>query len=260
MTTPPDRSGSAAGGFEELLREAEELRQQFEAGQDPSAEYAAQDDSGAVQVTIDGQGRVTDVELDRDWEDVVGVDGLGSAVLEAVNNAILQRVAAWETAVAEPGSMPPRAADAGRGRVPDRDAPRPRPAPDPTGGRQVPASAAPTDPAQVLNWLENLGTELEGFERRLSTRLQQETVGRSPGHHVTVTLTGGQVSSIDLDRRWLGRGVHPLRLGEEIQGAFQSAYERDGGTSLEALLGDGPLGSLYALGNDPQKLWGRLAD
>lgn len=264
MTTP-DRPGSIGSEFEELAREAEELRQAFAAGQDPSAEYSAQDDSGTVQITVDGRGRVSKVQVDRDWEDVVGVEGLGPAVLDAVNNAVMQRLAAWEIAVADPGNASGAGGGGTRGRPAGGGASRTRPPaappPDRTAQqRQVPGSATPTDPAQVLAWLENFDAELDRFERRLTSRLHEETVGRSPGHHVTVTLTGGQVSAIDIDQRWLDRGAHPHRLGEEIRGAFEAAYERGGDVSFESLLGDSPLGKLYALGNDPRRMWGRLAD
>lgn len=246
--------GGALNDLEELRREAETLQRRYAAGQDPSAHYVGEDGTGVVRVTVGGDGRVADVEIDRAWRDAVG-EGLGAAVLEAISDAGMRRLASWGEAVADDrrgqGAAP--AADARPGRTStatSQTAPRPAAGTDDAEARQA--------VEELLSMLEGVESELDELERNLGARMQRQVVGRGPSNMVTVTMTGdGQVANIELNRRFLEQS-HDRRITQELLSAFKAAYERVGTLSLDAVLGDGQLAKLYALGSDPAALLRRL--
>lgn len=241
-----------ADDLRELLRDAEGLKRQFAAGQSSAAQHHGQDSTGAVRVTADGDGRVTDIRIDSSWRQTVGATGLGAAVLEAVADASIRRLTAWGEAVAD---APPRPGSAPEAR-PERT--------DGTPGTTPRQPALPDGPEarQTMHelhvFLDGVEAELDEFEQRVDQRVNQQVVGRGPTHMVTVTVTGaGEVTGVDIRRRFLDRTDEP-GIARELRAAFNAAYDRVGTLSIAALLGDGQLAKLHALGNDPLELLRRL--
>ncbi|MGH3899026.1 MAG: YbaB/EbfC family nucleoid-associated protein [Pseudonocardiaceae bacterium] len=250
-STAPGAPGSMFHDLGELRREAEDLQRCLAI--DPAALYRGSDGSGSVAVTVDSEGRVTDVRLERSWRQAVGEQALGAAVLEAVADAGMQRLAAWGADVAAV------AAD-GHGLHLPRDpalrenssamAVRPVMAAD--GGQTRQAVQ------ELVSLLQGVEAELDDLERRTDRRLAQNVAGVSPNHLVKVTVTGGgQVTDVSLQPRFLKR-TDDAGIARELRSAFQTAYGRVGSLGLQGLLGDGPLARLHALGQDPAGLLGRL--
>lgn len=241
----PTVEGSAFGDLEELRREAEALRRSFARGQDPDARHHGRDGTGSVHVTVGGDGRVVDVQLDRTWRQSVGPEALGAAVLEAVGDASMRRLAAWGEAVADDPGPPADGID---------------PTPPPMVRPGAPTDNAATRRAvqDMLSLLEGVEADLEDLERRIDQRVQQQVVGRSPTHQVTVRVGGvGEVTDVEVQRRFVDR-TDDRGIARELRNAFQAAYERAGTLGLDGLLGDGRLAQMHALGSDPTALLGRL--
>lgn len=244
-TPDPGGNGSVVGDLEELRREAEALQRRFGRGQDPDARHLGRDRTGSVRVTLGGDGRVSDVELDRAWRQSVGPQALGAAVLEAVGDANLRRLSAWGEAVArDPG---PGAPEAEADRAPGRHARAP-----------ADSGAARRAVQEMLSLLEGIEADLEDLDRRIDQRVHQQVVGRGPTHQVTVRLGGGgQVTGVELQRRFLDK-TDDRGIVRELRSAFHDADERAGSLGIDALLGDGRLAQLYGLGTDRAALLRRL--
>jgi len=153
--------------LEELRREAEALQQRFARGQDPGARHHGRDGTGSVNVTVGGDGRVVDVQLDRVWRQSVGPEALGAAVLEAAGDATMRRLAAWAEAVAEDPGPP----ESGIDRTP-RPVVRPNAPPDSAATRRA--------VQDMLSLLERVETDLEDLERRIDQRVQQQVLAAAP--------------------------------------------------------------------------------
>lgn len=235
----------------ELRREAEDLQRRLAI--DPAALHRGSDGSGSVTVTVDSEGRVTDVHLERSWRHAVGEQALGAAVLEAVADAGMQRLAAWGAgvaAVAADGHELHRPRDPALRENTSAVAARPVMAADGGQARQA--------VQELVSLLQGVEAELDDLEQRTDRRLAQNVVGVSPNHLVKVTVTGGgQVTDVGLQPRFL-KQTDDAGIARELRSAFQSAYERVGSLGLQGLLGDGPLARLHALGEDPVGLLGRL--
>ncbi len=237
------RAGSAVGELEELRREAEALHRRFAGGQDPDTRHQGRDGTGSVRVTVGGDGHVTDVELDRGWRRTVGPLRLAGAVLEAVGDASMRRLAAWGEAVANGPAAAVDSSEVNRG---------------PGAHARSPGGAADRRAVQELvSLLEGIEADLEELDRRIDQRVQQQVVGHSPTHQVKVRVGGGgQVTGVEVEHRFADK-TDDRGIIRELKGAFHAAYERAGSLGLDVLL-DGRLAQLHALGTDPSALLDRL--
>lgn len=145
----PVEPGSMFHDLGELRREAEDLQRQFAI--DPAALHRGSDGTGSVAVTIDSEGRVTDVALERSWRQAVGEQALGAAVLEAVTDAGMRRLAAWGADIAEDRPM--------------RQSPR-NPDPRENTSAAGPRPVMATDSGQTRQAVEELVWLLQGVETR----------------------------------------------------------------------------------------------
>ncbi|MGQ0717061.1 MAG: YbaB/EbfC family nucleoid-associated protein [Pseudonocardiales bacterium] len=250
-SSAPDEPGSIFHELGKLRRDAEDLQRRFAV--DPAALHQGSDGTGSVAVTIDSEGRVTDVHLKQSWRHAVGEQSLGAAVLDAVTDAGMRRLAAWGAdvaAVAADGLGPYGPPDPAPQENTSVAAFRTAMAADSTQTRQA--------VQELVSLLQGVETELDDLERRVDRRLAQNVVGVSPSHLVKVTVTGGgQVTDVGIQPRFLKRTDDP-GIARELRSAFQAAYERVGALGLQGLLGDGPLARLHALGEDPAGLLGKL--
>ncbi|MGH3807682.1 MAG: YbaB/EbfC family nucleoid-associated protein [Pseudonocardiaceae bacterium] len=244
----PGEPGSMFHDLGELRREAEDLQRRFAI--DPAALHRGRDGTGSVAVTVDSEGRVTDVHLEHSWRCAVGGQALGAAVLEAVTDAGMRRLAAWGADVAADGDARHVSRDPAARENTAAAAPRPVMAADSGQVRQA--------VRELMSLLHGVESELDDLERRVDRRLAQNVVGVSPSHLVKVTVTGGgQVTDVGIQPRFLKRTDDP-GIARELRSAFRAAYERVGTLGLQGLLGDGPLARLHSLGEDPTGLLSRL--
>lgn len=238
MTTP--------AGFEELHRlagEAARFARIFSVEQDAEKHFTGHDETELVTVSVNADGQVTDVELDRDWDRTIDPRKLGAAVVEAVNAATVNRVTAWADRVAEAGSEPA--------------SPVPALAPKPVTIN--PSTAAIED---LLYLLHRVGQETNPAER--GRRRDPEPVrpapvkGRSDGGHVVVVLNGKTVAEVRVETNtmWIG-GANHLEVASELRGAFEAAYRR-AAEEAPARRADSAVAELQALTADPQEFVARL--
>lgn len=201
--------------LEQLQAQAQELSGLLVAASSTPASYEGRDRTGAVQVTVDHDGQIQDVGLGGSWRNHIDPRTLGPAVVEAVGAAASQRVAAWAESVATGARRQFRVARSAGGAAPEpvQTAPSP-PFGDGLSGRRL------------LELLDGVEAELEGFQQQVRQRLNRGSDGRSDGGHVTAVVTGGQVNRLELDPQWVARARH-TEIAREIRLALAQAQAAD---------------------------------
>jgi DNA-binding protein YbaB len=186
--------------------------------------FEGSDETGAVSVTVGGDGRVRDVVLDPDWRTMLDPFAVGAAVAEAQAVAVGRQFGEIERvggAATEPAPEDTR-----------RPAPSPaaRPATSPPAPPDVPG---PIDlrglrPADVVAAFNQVDAYLAEVVATTSATYTARHTGRGRGRHATVTVDGGgTVVGVDLDQRWLV-GASAVSVGKEIQEAIAAAYAAAG--------------------------------
>jgi len=224
------------------MNDAEKLRQLREQAASllsspPTA--IGSDDSGLVEVQLDSGGRVVAVEVHREWMRRLGPDALGRAVVAAAADAITRRA----TAFASP--------------VPSFEAP---PAP-----RPVAAPPPPRDPerrgAELLGLMSTLDkalAEIDTLTERLEALATREIAGGSASGRVTVTMTGAQLVTVELDGRWLRQEPTGRQVADEIESACRQAYSSLARQTEAAEAQSPHVAEVRALTRDPQEFVRRL--
>jgi hypothetical protein len=213
----------------------------------PDERFVAADPTGAVQVTVTGEGRPSDVEVHQRWRERIEAADLGTAVQAAVQAAGLARLDAW--------------AEDARDALSDPVSPATAPSPAPDGSRIRPGVAAPgrldgdrreQALGEILSMLEEVGRQLD----RCSAELREPTqafTAYSSARHVSATVDdSGEVTGIAYDGRWLADAqAHAIgrETGQALRAAGLVAAERGALARLEA----GPLGSLRRLATEPEQ-------
>lgn len=203
----------SSGDGPAVRREVEELAQiradaralgaEAGAALDPSVTYTATDATGTVEVTVDGDGAPTGLRFTRPWRRTLGIDGLESAVLEALTLAGQERLVKWATRLAEQGpqvEVPPEEPSSG-------DAPR-----GPAYG-----------PETLLQLTDQL---LDEFDVRLAAvegQLTGERTHASQDGRITVKVQGGAVSGLTIDRRLPSSAE--ATLSEDLRNALAVALK-----------------------------------
>lgn len=190
------RSEPWMAALDALRAEADQLAALLGGAVRTDTVHAGDDSSGAVRVTMTGAGQVSNVDLAEWWRTALTADRLGGAVLEAITDATARRLAAWVAAVAE-------------GTVPAATRATERPA-DP--------SALPSAD-HVLPLLD----AVEGGLQHAAEWAGREVTGHGGDRTVTVTVRGGEVVRVDLDRRWLATAGCSTIVAE-LRAAFAAAY------------------------------------
>lgn len=217
----------------------------------PSQGY---DGTRSVRADLDGEGQLTGIRVDPNWQRSLRDDELATAVLEAYQQAVMQRLEAWGTAVEQAEAEPPR--------------PRPRAAmTDTVAGRifeRLEGTGANIDDTRTLNRLLDMLDELDGVMEQASADADAlsatKVTGRSAAGHVTATVSGGgELTGLEFDRRWLPR-AHAANIGRETMDALNQARrrlaerlaERQPFAKLNALaaLADNPTALIEYLGLD----------
>lgn len=205
-------------------------------GATPAAS-SGRDNTGTIEVTLDGQGALVDVVVSEQWAQRLDAAGLGTAVVEAVRAADSQRHAATMMALADPAVLRSL-------RRVSRNSINPRPI-DPT-----PVSARPTNSERLR---EDAVHELEKpIPHAAPASTGQVSVGTEV--QVQVTLDARGIMACNVRVAW----GQPVR-GSTIASAIRQAYEeaRGGGRqgdssysqSIDSLVGQ-TLGELFAIQNE----------
>lgn len=171
----------------------------------------ATDEAGSVTVTLEDHGkRVSRVLVAANWQDKVGPEGLGNAVMEAVLTTQLGPTADFFE----------NAANA---------TPTPAPTLDPPG--QLPDLEGIGD-SQLAEMLETVEKALDAvvLGQQDLPDMSDEEIGRVSGfsenRKVEVSFLSGQLSSVKVDEKWVGTASRQ-KVSESLVEAFDAAYEAD---------------------------------
>jgi DNA-binding protein YbaB len=241
----------------ELQQEAAVLGAVLGAALESEAVYHGADDSDVVRATMNGAGRVVDIEVAASWQRTVGVPGLHHTVLAAVADAARRRMQAWASAVED------RSGQQSRDDPPQPYGPQPQAGlgadaqGDPSLQAQVTDGSALAFTGELLALIRQVDGELDQFTSTLAEQAGRDITGHGPERMAVVTVRGGEVVGVNLDERWLGRSG-PRSIAAELTAAFdaaQSAADRD---RAAALTSAGPINRLREVTTDFGSVLARL--
>ncbi|MGI5147531.1 hypothetical protein ACQEVC_14335 [Plantactinospora sp. CA-294935] len=210
---------SAERNIRRLGREAERVSWQVD-GSDITG--TGVDESGLVRVWLDGTGRLRQIEIRQNWWRDLGPELLPAAILEALDRAVGDRLAAWSARVVErEGSDPPADWQPPAYRRSDNNSL------DRWGSEQVADGGdRASEVAQVLDLLRDAMSELDGYRQRVDDQARQQVLGSSGGGRVTVGLTAGRVTQLEISLRWLREQPTGQSVAEEVRAACHDGYQR----------------------------------
>jgi DNA-binding protein YbaB len=241
-------------GLRELQREAAELARGFSVAADPAARVDGFDGSRTVRMTIDGSGRVVDVEIGRSWRAVIGPAGLGPAVVEAVHGAERRRVETWADAAERNRAMNSAGDPGGQADLSglsSSDSGGSGPAPPP-GDR------AAADATRELFYLAmDVMERLDDVARTVEQGTGGPVRGDSPGGRVMVTVEAGRLTGVEFDQRWLA-DAGAEAIAEQVLAGFAAAYRADPRTAVADALEHPTFRELREVTADPHELLRRL--
>lgn len=209
MAAGESKDDDVFAGLEQVIGELGEAAAGLAPAMDDSLEATGTDHTGTIEVTMAGHGRVTGFRLTRKWQAALAAEMFDSAVLEAVSDAMLARMARGldDAEKAEPA--------AGR-RPPGLETPF---------GSWVPPSGIDPDSAlrQINGLLEESSRRLVELEEALARPREDVTV-QSANHRVTLSVRDGMVTGVATQKSWLLK-ADPGRLCTEFTTAFQAVND-----------------------------------
>ena len=208
----------------------------------------ASDGSGAISVTLAGDGSLTDVQVDATSFRSLDPRAVGAAVLEAMANAALSQIEGWATATAAKVDEPAAAT-------------RPLPMGDSSLSGELTsiaqsAHARGTDHGleQLVVMLRAVNDSMDQLTENLQAQVRATHEGRNASGDVVATVNGTRtLTDIHVDEQWAG-AASAADVGRGVLEAVRAAYSRAGERSAADVVADSPLGALQALADDPAAL------
>jgi DNA-binding protein YbaB len=239
-------------GLGQLQREAAQLAEQLSAGVTATQQsFVGGDDAGAVEVTVDDAGSVTRVRLDAGWKRVVGVRGLGPAVVSAVLQATTARLTSWAEGV---DAAAPGQGSWNGGTSSYADAGMPDPFAAGRGEPGDPSSDASMANVRELLWLvDDMDRQLAQVTATMELNAQRPVVIGNATRTVRVTLVGGSVTAVDFDQEWLSASFYE-RVATAIHEALRAGEVHTQDAARQALDGAPAVVELQRLASDPATL------
>ncbi|MEO7234658.1 MAG: hypothetical protein ABIW80_04715 [Lapillicoccus sp.] len=227
---------------DELARQGAAFR---EAGQHLGP-VTAKDGSGAVTVTLDPQGRLTQILVSMTWRQHLSPQTLAAAVNDAMTAAGVERMNTWGADVAQAA---------------DRAVSAPTPLPADDLAQRLSEAAAADGSGVVESSMQTMRDQLrelvdgiEDVKRDIQAHLAREFAGRSPSGHAKATIAGnGSVVDLSFDRGWL-ESAHANNIGREALQAIQDAYQQLSGHDVQAIVDRSQLGEMHRLSQDPRAM------
>jgi DNA-binding protein YbaB len=222
-----------------LRQEAAVLAARLNAAGAAAAETSGRDASEQVRVVLTPAGRVASVEVGASWRGALDAAAVGPAVLEAYRDAGVRRTEAWADAVSH-GAVPVE------------------PAPD--QGQPTPSNPAiPDHDALRKLWylLQDATDRLTEVIDEAAARTTAAVLGHDPGEHATATLTGGALTAVELDERWLAE-ADGRQIGTAVGAAIADGYATIDQLAATAVTSQWPFPDLDRLTGDPASLLSSL--
>ncbi len=236
LTAQFARMQNYTAALRHLLSDAQELAPHESSGTDRT---------GVVQVVLGSDGLPKTVRVDPSWERAIDPAGVGSAVMEAFQTAVKERMDVWTEALAEDGFQD-RVDEMKRGKAPESRIPAMfrKPVPD----------VAPRPIGAVA---EDMFVAFD--KARTSPPSNDPTAGADRSGKVTITLSTTALTACTVDAEWAedqpGTTIAEA-LGEALQAAKRELAQSDADRADSAGGLDGLLAETMALLNNP----GRFAD
>lgn len=168
-----------------------------------------QEDAGDdIVVTVDAAAIVREVSVPRDWRKRMRPHQLGQALLAAATAAVTEQcVEHWRTFDID-------------AEVRRASASTSRDAPSAGGDPDGPVARALTE--EILGLIERIPQEQDDLlnQARAAAAAQTRTAG--PGGHITVSMTGRQITAVDIAPKWALMARY-LEIEAEAAAAFRSA-------------------------------------
>lgn len=219
------------------------LREQAESMLSAPPTVVGSDDTGLVEVQLDGAGRVTAVEVHREWARRLGPESIGRAVVSAAGDAVTRRATVFADQITNPAPAPARS-------------PEPRFSPEPDPPRDNERRGAQL--LDLMSTLDQALAEIDVLTDRLEALATREITGRSASGRVTVTITGQQLVAVEPDGRWLREDPTGRQVADEIESACRTAYAA-AAQQTEAAEAESPhVAEVRALTRDPREFVRRL--
>ena len=220
----------------------------FREATDTLGPVTAKDDTGAVTVTIDGDGRITSIVVSMTWKNSYTRHSLAAGINDAANTAGIARLEQWGTTLVDADERPREHVVA-----PHLDA-------EELSQRLSEAvhrdrSGSVDSSMQVMrDLLHELVESIEEVRNDVREHLTREYTGRSASGHAKATIAGnGTLLDLVFDQTWLD-SAHPANIGREATQALHEAYRQAGGEDVEAIVARSPLGRIQRLSEDPVAL------
>jgi len=208
----------------------------------------AKDDTGAITVTLDGDGRISSILVSMTWRNSHTAHSLAAGINDAATKAGVARLEQWGGTLVEADERPN-----GRVVAPQLDA-------DDLATRlseavQRDRSGSVDGSMQIMrDLLHELVDSIEEVRGEVREHLAREYTGRSASGHVRATIAGnGTLVDLTFDQTWLA-SAHPANIGREATQALHEAYRQAGGDDVETIVARSPLGRIQRLSEDPVAL------
>ncbi|MBW6433846.1 YbaB/EbfC family nucleoid-associated protein [Actinoplanes hulinensis] len=200
------------------------------------------DDTGTVEVRVDGAGRIDAVEVHRDWRRRLSPEAVGPAVLAAAGDALTKQATALAVDALRP-SPPPR---------PPAESPGPPPSPH--------LSRDGPDPRlhELLVTVTDAIGELHAYTEHMEAVATRTTIGRTRSGRVTVTFTGRHLTAVEIDFRWLGAEADGRQIADEVEAACREAYRVIAAEDEAAAARTPHLTAVRDLARDPREFLRRI--
>jgi hypothetical protein len=205
-------------------------------------ESSGTDETGAVQVVLGPDGLPSTMRVDPSWQQAIGPAGVGSAVMDAFQAAVKERMDVWTEALAEDGFQD-RVEEMKRGRAPES---------------RVPAAFRKPVPKVVPRPIGAVAEDMfVAFDKvRTSPPSNDPAAGADRSEKVTITLSTNALTACTVDAEWAeeqsGTEVTEA-LGEALRAAKRQLAQ-SGANRVDPAGGlDGLFAETMALLNDPRR-------
>ena len=241
-------TGPGSGSLSDLLgqlaglqREASDLEARLERAEAAASDTAGRDPSEQVRVTLTPAGRITATAIAPGWRSHLTTEELGNAVLAASREAASRRAETWAGELSRSDGRT----------TSDQDVATPK---STTPAYNSRPQAPNNDSIRGLWYLLQDATDrLDELASEATTRSQAVTTGSDSSGHVTVTLTGGNLSEVRFDPAWFAR-AGGREIGTAITAALTNAYATIDGLAERSLIHQWPFPDLERYTADPTAL------